>query len=334
MELPFYLSYAALWVLVVFETLVVIGLVKAHGHRHPEHVSEQNHADEPAPEFEATDIAGAPAGTSSLRGQRAALLFVSPDCETCSASPVQLEALKAKTRAKVVVVCRADRERCAAAAAGYDADVQVIADEDRAISELFRITATPTAITLTEDGRVASRGYALSGTDRAQGNGHVEPSDVSEMVIVGENGLVGTDVPAFEAEDVRGQAFSSSALGRGAALLFTSPDCAGCEVTLSELETLRAASHGELVVVCHSPSDRCASLAHYYQQRVRVIADPDRVLHELFGVTSLPILVSIGQDGRIGAVGRPSLAGDQAPEVGDERLQRLVNEMRGGSALR
>jgi len=332
MDLPFYLSYAALWVLVVFQTLVVIGLVKAHGHhRHSEPRGAHDHGHEPAPEFEANDVAGRPAGTGALRGQRAALLFVAPDSETGSASPVQVEALQVKTGAKVVVVCRGDAGRCAELASGLDPEVQVVADADHAISELFRITATPTAITLTEDGRVASRGYALSGTDGAQGNGHVDPDAVPELVVVQEHGLVGKDVPAFDATDVRGEAFNStSVLGPGTAVLFTSPDCAGCEVSLNELETLRAARDGELVVICQSPADRAASLAHYYEHRVRVIADPDNVLHDLFGVTSLPILVSIGSDGRVAAAGPPNLVGDQPPDVEDERLQRLVDEMRGG----
>lgn len=222
MSLAFYASYVALWALVVFETLVVIGLVKAHGRGAAQRAPESESSAELAPTFQAVDLVGDPIGSSSLRGDRAALLFVAPDCPACAASPVQVEALAAKTGAPVVVVCGGDADQCAALAADFPGDVRVIADERHAIGDLFRITATPTAITLTADGRIASRGYAMSSSNGAQ----PDAASVPEIVVTTKAGMVGRGVPAFAATDVHDAPFASGDIaGERTSLLFTSPDC-------------------------------------------------------------------------------------------------------------
>lgn len=118
MTAPFYVSYAALWALVVFQTLVLLGLVRGYARRtelpsvtHPlpfdDHLTGQR-----VPEFSAHDVSGAPVDESSVIGQRTALLFVAPDCPTCSTTLGELEALQEKVEGRVIIVCRATEGDC------------------------------------------------------------------------------------------------------------------------------------------------------------------------------------------------------------------------------
>lgn len=343
MSLPFYLSYAALWALVVFQTLVVIGLVKTHGrvddvgYREPGPAG--NLTGEKAPDFEAEDVFGTMIRGSLLLGRTSALLFVSPDCSTCTVTLLELEALKAKTDGNVVVFCRADRESCTKLAREYDLSVPVIPDPTRTVSDLFRVTASPTAVIVTADGYIGPRGHPMSAEDvehfMAEQVERAGPPDLPDVVIAGRRkDLTGRETPAFEVEDVFGNLISSSSLlGKRAMLIFTSPDCTDCELTMGELQTLTLETDAEPFVVCHAVRDRCASLEHYYESTVPVIADEGHTLHDRFGITTLPAVVSIGADGRIESYrDRQNFMADEDGDAQSKRseseLQRVVDEMR------
>jgi peroxiredoxin len=343
MNLPFYLSYAALWALVVFETLVVIGLVKTHGRGHDVGYREPgpagNLTGEKAPDFEAEDVSGSMIRGGLLLGRTSALLFVSPDCSTCTVTLLELEALKAKTDGNVVVFCRADRDTCTKLAHEYDLSVPVIPDPTHTISDLFRVTASPTAVIVTADGHIGSRGHPMSAEDverfMTEQDGRAEPPDLPDIVIAGRReDLTGREMPVFEVEDVFGTPISSNSLhGKRATLIFTSPDCTDCEMTMRELQTLTLETDAEPFVVCHAVRDRCASLEHYYESTVPVIADGGHTLHDLFGITTLPAVVSIGANGRIESYhDRQDLVATEdingQPERSESALQRVVDEMR------
>jgi peroxiredoxin len=345
MSLPFYLSYAALWALVVFQTLVVIGLVKTHGRGHELGYHEPgpagNLTGEKAPDFEAEDVFGTMWRGGLLLGRTSALLFVSPECSTCTVTLLELEALKAKTDGNVIVICRADRDSCTELAREYDLSVPVIPDGTHTISDLFRVTASPTAVIVTADGHIGPRGHPMSAGDierfMAEQDGQAGPPDLPEIVVAGRReDLTGEEMPAFETEDVSGTPLTSNALlGKPAMLLFTSPDCTNCEVTKRELADLTLKTETEPVIFCHAVHDRCASLAHYYESTVPVIADESHALHGLFGITTLPTVVLVGADGRIKSyrqlrelITSTNEDGDAQVEGREDELQRLVNEMR------
>lgn len=177
MNTVFYISYAALWAIVVFQTLVMLGLTRSlHQARQAGSIADTSDAGglegRQAPAFSAVDIAGAPVSNASFAGSYTALLFVSPDCQTCAVTLEQLEALRLKTDGSVIVICRSGGEACAQLADTYRLTTPVIVDEDLEISRLFRVMAAPTAVIVDAEGRVESYGQPMGPDELEQFMGH------------------------------------------------------------------------------------------------------------------------------------------------------------------
>ncbi len=169
MSTPFYLSYGALWVLVVVLTLVVLGLVHAIYSRAAEArgVGELISRDTASlagsivPNFAGVDLSGNPIDITTFFGSRTALLFVSPNCSTCAPTLRELEALKSKVNGSVIIFCHGERESCGALVQSYGLTSPVVVDHDNSISELFGVRVTPTAVLIAADGRIENYGYPL-----------------------------------------------------------------------------------------------------------------------------------------------------------------------------
>jgi peroxiredoxin len=156
----FYVSYAGLWILVAFQTLVLLGLTRAlHAARAAPAAAREGLRGQPVPSFSATTISGDRVDRDDLAG--AALLFVSPDCATCSVTLHEVEALQAKVGGRVIVVCRSSVDRCSQLAQTYELSLPVLADDDLALSRLFDVAAAPTAVLIDEDLRVQSYGQPM-----------------------------------------------------------------------------------------------------------------------------------------------------------------------------
>ncbi len=90
-SIPFILSYGALWLLVIFQSLVLLGLVRmvyqiqqaspTLSRRGPD---SRLKTGERAPEFTALDLLGSPVRSADYSGRLRALLFVSAGCRACS----------------------------------------------------------------------------------------------------------------------------------------------------------------------------------------------------------------------------------------------------------
>lgn len=160
-SIPFYLSYTALWVLVILHSLVLLGMVRivyqlqqngAIGH------NTNISAGQKAPTFSATDLMGTPVNSADFADRLTALLFVSPDCSSCNqVLQEDMAYLKHKAHGHVIVVCRAERQACLQLAEQYGLDVPIVADEEEHISHLYRISTVPTTV-LINDNRIQSYG--------------------------------------------------------------------------------------------------------------------------------------------------------------------------------
>jgi peroxiredoxin len=171
---PFFLSYGALWVLMTFQTLVLLALVhRLHSAQTsstgPGLSGEQNgdpRRGQPAPTLRAVDVFGTPIDSADFAGTMTALLFVSPNCSSCSVTLDEMErTLKTKTDGHVVLVCRAGADDCISLAEMYDVSVPVVADEDLAISRLFGIVSVPTAVLINESNRIHAYGQPMAGEE-------------------------------------------------------------------------------------------------------------------------------------------------------------------------
>ena len=135
---------------------------------------------------------------------------------------------------------------------------------------------------------------------------------------------IGKPAPPIEATDLEGRTFSSGDWrGRRTALLWVSPDCVSCKLTLPELEALHEKVHGNLVVICRSTQSRCAQMAEEYGLRIPVLADEGDRVSKRFGIDIAPTAVLVAEDGTIESIGHP-LSGDE--------LERLIVNQNGAPA--
>lgn len=175
----FVISLALLWLLTIFNTLLLLALARNSLGAAPTGVSDSGGLSvmppseagqgelqgKPAPAFRIEDLDGNVTTTGDLAGSPAALLFVSPDCATCGVTLDELETLTDKVAGNVVVICRAQGERCAEMARTYGLGTAIVSDADYAISRLFRVAVTPTAVLINPDGIIESYGRPMSPAD-------------------------------------------------------------------------------------------------------------------------------------------------------------------------
>jgi len=163
---PFYLSYAALWLLIIAHSLLLLGVVRLVYQLQQEGI----HGPRPvpgreAPTFSSVDLAGVPIRSEDFAGRLRALLFISPSCPSCSTTVTELQALSYKAQGSVIVICRGGRDACQQLVASQDLNVPVVADEDQRISQLFDISAVPMAIIIDEQNLIQSYGQPKRGEE-------------------------------------------------------------------------------------------------------------------------------------------------------------------------
>jgi peroxiredoxin len=167
MSTPVWLSFGALWTLVVFQGLVLLGLVKTvytlrGAHTHDRNGDEsEDILHQRAPEFRTLDLAGASFDSAQIADQPRALLFVSPRCRSCSVTSDELESLTWKAGGKVYVICRGDTRECEEFSELHGLGTGVLIDDSFEISRAFKVTAVPTAILIDDANIVQSYGNPM-----------------------------------------------------------------------------------------------------------------------------------------------------------------------------
>lgn len=160
-SIPFYLSYAALWIVVVLQSLILLGVVRivyqlqqtgtTAGHK-------GLYFGEEAPAFSAVDLSGKLLRSTDFAGRLRVLLFVSPSCPACMESLEDMEYLHHKAQGNVIVICRAGHEDCTRLAEQYGLSIPIVADEDDHLSRLYGISSVPTAVLINANDHVQSYG--------------------------------------------------------------------------------------------------------------------------------------------------------------------------------
>ena len=161
-SMPFYLSYIALWILVVLQSLVLLGVVRIVYQLQQNGATSGSHGvslGEEAPAFSAVAISGVPISSTDFAGRLRALLFISPDCPACTEILEDIEYLNHKAQGNVIVICRASRHQsCTQLVEQYEFTNPIIEDKDAHISQLYRISAVPTAVIIDANNIVQSYG--------------------------------------------------------------------------------------------------------------------------------------------------------------------------------
>ena len=165
MSTLFYVSFALLWAIVVFQGLLLLGLGRlvfreTDAADAPE-IDTASLLTKPLPEFRARDIGGNDVSSDQFGGHIAALLFVSPSCSSCTLTLHEMAALRQKTDDHVVVVSRGTEDETVAMAQSHDLSVPVVVDEWGELVKLFGISAFPSAVLINEKSEVQSIGHPL-----------------------------------------------------------------------------------------------------------------------------------------------------------------------------
>ena len=163
----FVASYLVLWLVVVLQLVVLIGVMHAI-----RNVQEGNGTamdgqtamiGRATPVFEAVDVHGSKFKSTELRGSTSVLLFVSPSCSACSR--VLKDPTPLLRRGKLTVICKGSTLECAALETRAREDLRMIADVDDRVSAMFHVTTVPIAVALDADGRVGSYGRPEFGSE-------------------------------------------------------------------------------------------------------------------------------------------------------------------------
>lgn len=157
-SIAFDISYGVLWLLVIVETALLIGLVRVM------HELQQQGAGlggrhaltgEEVPSFEAVDTRGGSITNHDVADR--VMLFVATDCPACVTTLDELHVLEHKGSG-VVLVCNGDQEDCERLTAERRLEVPLIVDVAQSLAKKFQVSAYPTAVIIDEDGRIARYG--------------------------------------------------------------------------------------------------------------------------------------------------------------------------------
>ena len=159
----FVVSYVGLWIVVVVQTLILLGVTRSLYELRNEFAEEPTMKGRRVPKFSTTDLWGQPLSSDSILGSPTALLFVSPDCSTCTVTLAELKPLVNDVKRSLVVVCGGPGDECRQLALDYGLTVPVIADEDDELKRLFAISGTPIALRINAYGVIESHGEPARG---------------------------------------------------------------------------------------------------------------------------------------------------------------------------
>lgn len=163
MSLAFLPSYLALWALVLFQGLVIVGLVRsladvrdvAEGGRFPQRLPFGSRA----PGLSGVDLrAGTDFDGSTLAHREVVILFLSAGCRVCQRLADGTRTLPAELPQARVAVCHGGASEAAPFVKALAADIPVLADPGGALHASFGVRATPVAFVVDAEGRVRGSG--------------------------------------------------------------------------------------------------------------------------------------------------------------------------------
>lgn len=201
MSLPFYVSYVALWILVIVQSLLLLGVVRlVYQLQGSATAGKQLQNGQEVPRFSTVDLTGAPVRSADFAGRLTALLFVSPTCPSCMTTLDELDALRQKARGNVVVICGAGHADCSQLAERYRLGVPTVADEDGELARRFGIPGTPTAVLINEQNRIQSYGQPKHGEELAALFTRASEIEIVRMTEDGHQGRARSQAAGSRAE--------------------------------------------------------------------------------------------------------------------------------------
>ncbi|HEX4965578.1 MAG TPA: redoxin domain-containing protein [Thermoanaerobaculia bacterium] len=163
MSFSFLSTYFALWALVLFQTLIILGLLRelseirrlAEDGRLPQRLPLGARG----PHLRGSDLrTGTTFDSSLLSGRELVVLFLSPGCRLCWRLADGTRKLAAEPFLSRIAVCHGSAGECAKFVETLAGDVPVLLDPSGAISAGYGVRSTPVAFVLDPAGRVRASG--------------------------------------------------------------------------------------------------------------------------------------------------------------------------------
>ena len=164
--MSFIASYGALWVLVVFLSLVAIGLLREVTIMKRSLSQAGLRGDAPlavgsrAPRFSAVDARSGRVVTSRvLDSQTTAILFLSSGCSICRHLAYSLKGFIEANSISVLAVCKGGQHDCEEFLESLSTQVPLVLDPRSEVSELYGVSSYPVAVIVDADRRIRGYGY-------------------------------------------------------------------------------------------------------------------------------------------------------------------------------
>ncbi|HWD85639.1 MAG TPA: MauE/DoxX family redox-associated membrane protein, partial [Solirubrobacteraceae bacterium] len=268
----------------------------------------------PAPPFTLPGLYGEQITLESILAldRPALLLFTDPACGPCNALMPKLGEwrLQHGNALSLAVISRgtADQSRAKAREHGLGS---VLLDADLATYNAYEIPATPAAVLIDGEGRIASPAAA-----GAQAIEAVVAQAVGNPIVVVPSQpapppgpMIGSKAPAVDLPDLTGKLVTASVPDRDTLVLFWNPGCGFCQQMLDDLRSWEADAPPDaprLVLVSRGSADD--NTAHGL--RAPIVLDQSFKTGSVFGVGGTPSGLLVDRQGKIAstlAVGAPAV---------------------------
>jgi hypothetical protein len=164
MGIEFLTSYIVIWVVVLFQSLLIVALLRElrELQRLVRHGSllgaDRLPTGAPVPKFAGVDWrSGQQVGNHSLNGIGGIVVFLSSDCSTCRDFAVSLRQPAIDGLPPIIAFCKGGEQGCQRLLKMADARVHLLLKGAEETAALFQVTGFPTAVVIDAKQRV--RGY-------------------------------------------------------------------------------------------------------------------------------------------------------------------------------
>jgi len=262
----------------------------------------------PFPDFDLTDMSDRRVSLTDLRkkDRPTVFFFMSPTCNPCQALLPEIEKWEAEfgDRVNFLIFSSGTRDENAGKFKVFSGDV--ILQKKREVAEMVYARWTPTAIFVRSDGTIGSHPAAGDGAIRELidqiRSGKADANDVyfaGENKITGKAPKIGTPVPEFRLDDIRGNSVGrDSFLGKRTLAVFWSPTCPHCTAMMDDLRSwdkTRTDSDPNLIIFSDGDKDAHANL----ELNAPIVLDAGYKTAEKIGMYGTPSAVMLDESGKV-----------------------------------
>lgn len=268
------------------------------------------------PDFTLPDLAGRNLSLADLMvGKPLLFVFVNTTCEPCAVLLPELEDWERELRDKVdfVYVSRGNADDNAEKFGHYK---RILIQKDRELGDLVFARWTPSALFVTQDGRIGSHVAAGDASIRKLVEDIMKNNlkgDLTHFPLSNGDRIprkIGETIPEFDLEDISGRRFTDRSFKEKRTLVtFWSPSCPHCHSVMEELKVWDREGYPEdLDVVIFSDGD--LETHRELGLRAPIILDKDYKVAGKLGAFGTPSAVLVDDQGRFiseTAIGGPNI---------------------------